>query len=353
MNAFFYQLLQGGTAGIFDTLAYLPAALGFYLALRCLRFPDLTVEGSFVLGQALSAVFIQEHYSPWVALLLSVLGGAACGLGTALQHVLFKIPAFVCGIVTTFGITSFNYRMLGYAAQIGKERIVDTGYIGEASSLNLSGSGVLQRFYEMDLANRSLWGELRIVQSSVLAGMVALVVVVVWLALRSRLGLRVRAFGVHRTAGMIYVRKSSWAIVVGLALANAVVCLSGALAAQAYRLASMETGARLLIPLLAAVVLGEFVVDFVWPWAQKTMRLGSQGKPLLSRPLSLAVAPVVGFLVYNALFLGIAVVIVPAMGSGIGSVSGNNKYWITAAVILLVLIMRKADLGKRPPEEVV
>lgn len=354
MTAFFLQSLQGTAASLFDTLAYLPAALGFYISLRCLRFPDLTVEGSFVLGQALSAVFLVEHYPAGIALLLAAICGALCGLMTAFQHVVFRIPAFVCGIVTTFAVTSVNYRLLGFAGRGANTRIVDSAaYVGETSSVNLGHSGVFEAQYHADFQRRSLWGELRLEQLTMLVLVVMAVVFFTWILLRTLVGLRLRAFGAHRTAASIYVRRSSWAVFAGLALANTLVCFSGALAAQAYRLAALETGAALLIPLLAAVVLGEFIVDFLWPKLRRRVSGTRAVRPLLSRPGSLAMAPVLGFMAYNAVFLGISIIVMPGIGSGRGGVSSNNKYWITAALILVVLILRGPDLGARPPEDVI
>ena len=94
-------------------LVYAFVALGVYLAFRILDFPDLTVDGSFPLGAAVTAVLIIAGVNPWLAALVAMVGGAAAGIVTAMLNVRFKILNLLASILTMIALFSVNLRVMG------------------------------------------------------------------------------------------------------------------------------------------------------------------------------------------------------------------------------------------------
>jgi putative tryptophan/tyrosine transport system permease protein len=360
MEAYF-GILQGLSAGTLSSLPYIPAALGFYIALRCLRFPDLTVEGSFIFGQAITAFGTYNSMDPIWSIIFSLLGGAFLGGLTGFQHKFLKIPAFVCGIVTTFFITTFNYKLFKLAREaffLSQQKLgisIPQDLSGEApSSLNLPGFGIFENAVKNDYAQTGAYGELRVNLLIWLFILIVILLFIVFLFLRSKGGLQLRAFGVHRQAGEIYATKASFSVVRGLVLTNSLVAFSGSIYTQSTGLASIEMGSTLLIPLLAAVVMGEFIVDFLYPhfigFLRRLRNKDFKRSPLLSQPLGLTIAPAVGFFTYNMIFMIIAAILLPKSDS----ISSYYKYLITASIILFILILRRYDNSFRlHPEDVI
>ena len=92
-------------------------ALGVYITFRLLNVSDLTVEGSFATGGAVTVMLLLRGLPAWAALLLAVLVGILTGLCTGLLHTKFGIPAILAGILTQFALYSINLRIMGKANQ--------------------------------------------------------------------------------------------------------------------------------------------------------------------------------------------------------------------------------------------
>ncbi len=350
MSEEFIRVLQGLSVSLHFGLMHVPAALGFFIALRCLRFPDLTVEGSFVFGQVVSAAFLYDSPSGGTAaLIFATLGGGICGLITAFQNQVLKVPSFVCGIVTTFFVTSINYKLLFLAQRHIFSSAEQPAY---PTDMQLPSNGIFEWAVQADRASVTV-GEYRLYELMEVAVITLVVVVAVFLFLRSKTGLRLRAFGLHRRSGEVYSTQSSTAVYGGLFLSNALVGFSGALCAQANRLSSIERGANLLIPLLAAIVLGEFFVAEIWDKPLKKLFCQSKEStcqtPLVSRPLALTLSPCVGFVIYQVMFILIAVVVLPDFTT----LSMQSKYWMTATLILFIFIYRHLTGRAGEPEDVI
>jgi ribose/xylose/arabinose/galactoside ABC-type transport system permease subunit len=100
--------------GAYDQgLAYAGLALGTYLTLRVLNFPDLTVDGSFALGGGAAAVLITEGVPVPAALALAVLFGCLAGMVTGLIHTRLGVNDLFAGILTTTGLYSITLRLMG------------------------------------------------------------------------------------------------------------------------------------------------------------------------------------------------------------------------------------------------
>ena len=214
-------------------LVYAFVAIGVYLAFRVLDFPDLTVDGSFPLGAAVTAVLILAGLNAWLAALVAMAAGAVAGLVTALLNVRFRILHLLASILTMIALFSVNLRVMGKpnVALINADTMLSP-FLG----LGLSGYLVRPLF----------------------VGILAVIaLVVVWRFLTSDAGLAMRATGANprmaraqgvNTAGQIYL---------GMAISNALVALGGALFAQTNGFADVTSGVGTIVVGLAAVIIGE------------------------------------------------------------------------------------------------
>ena len=106
-----YTLLGALEIGLIFSLV----ALGVYISFRLLRFPDLTVDGSFPLGGAVAATMIAAGYDPFTATIVATIAGAVAGLITGWLNVRLKIMDLLAGILTMIALYSINLRIMGKA----------------------------------------------------------------------------------------------------------------------------------------------------------------------------------------------------------------------------------------------
>src|SRR5690554_3199161 len=120
--------------GIFEEgLAYAVLALGIYITYKILDFPDLSVDGTFPLGGAMTALLITAGVNPVLTLLLSFLTGAIAGIVTGIIHVKFKVRDLLSGIIVMTALYSINLRIAGSAnvAIYSKESIFDNAFLND------------------------------------------------------------------------------------------------------------------------------------------------------------------------------------------------------------------------------
>ena len=239
---------------------YALVALALFLSYTILDIADLTTDGAFTLGCAVSAtVCLTGH--PVLALPMAMLAGAAAGFVTAFLQTKLGVPSILAGIITNFGLYSVNLTVMGsanvnlYKSDTSFSLVKETGFAGS-------------------------WHKLLVASVVVLAVCVLLV-----LFLGTRLGLSIRATGDNTDM----VRASSinpvFTITVGLCLANAMTALSGALIAQYQKSADMNLGTGMVVLGLASLIIGQSVI--------------SRGKSGILRGV---VAVVVGSLIYRAIY---------------------------------------------------
>ena len=109
-------------SGIAQGLIWAILTLGVYLTFRILDIADLTVEGTFPLGAAVTVVLINTGMSPALAMLCAVLAGAAAGFVTGFLHTIFQIPAILSGILTMIALYSVNIRIMSDKATVALEQ---------------------------------------------------------------------------------------------------------------------------------------------------------------------------------------------------------------------------------------
>ena len=90
-------------------------ALGVYITYKILDFPDLSVDGTFPLGAAISAVLLTKGINPWLAIAAAIAAGALAGLFTGIIHVKFRVQDLLSGIITMTALYTINLRITGKA----------------------------------------------------------------------------------------------------------------------------------------------------------------------------------------------------------------------------------------------
>lgn len=209
-------------------LLYALVTLGVYLTFRAINFPDLTVDGTFPLGAAVSAALIVNGVNPILATIAAVLAGAFAGLVTGYLHVRWKILGLLAGILTMTALYSINLRIMG------------------RPNIALLTEPTLFSFFT---------GTHAILFT--IAGIVVLVVLLLYWFLSSQYGLALRATGINPRVSPSYGINVGRMTLTGLAVSNALVALTGALFAQAHGFADISMGANTLITGLASVIVGE------------------------------------------------------------------------------------------------
>lgn len=208
-------------------------ALGVYLSFRILDFPDLTVDGSFTLGAAVSATLIVAGMNPYPATGIAMLAGATAGLVTAFLNLRFGILHLLASILTMTALYTVNLRVMGKP---------NVALINEAT--------MLTPFEGLGLTNLYL----RPVFVGVIAVLAALLVA--WF-LRTEYGLAMRATGANKRMARAQGIETNQKTYAGMGLSNALVALAGALFAQTNGFADSTMGIGTIVVGLAAVIIGE------------------------------------------------------------------------------------------------
>ena len=210
-------------------------AMGIFIAYRILSIPDLTIEGSFTIGAAISAVFIISGQSV-LGLPVAAAAGASAGIFTAFLQTKLKIQPILAGILTMTALYSVNLSVMSGRANIALLR-EETLFTILAE---LTGFGRAWR---------------------ILLPLLVTVSVGIALAVffHTRLGLSVRATGDNEEMVRASSINSTFTKAVGLAIGNAVAALCGALIAQYQGFADINMGAGMVVVALASLIIGEAI----------------------------------------------------------------------------------------------
>ena len=211
-------------------------AIGVYITFRILDFADLTVDGSLGLGGAVVVMLILAGFPPYLVLIISFISGLLAGLVTGLLHTLLGIPDILAGILTQIALYSVNLNIMGKANQ--------------AVSVD--------RF--------DLVVSLRYISQAIVVGAIFLIVIIALLYwfFGTEQGFTIRATGCNQEMARAQGISTNKAKVVGLALGNGLVGLSGALVAQYSGNADVNMGRGAIVIGLAAVIIGEVIGNAVF-----------------------------------------------------------------------------------------
>ena len=214
--------------------------LGVLITFRFFRFPDLTAEGSYPLGGAVAGALLVQGLDPFVATLAAAAAGAGAGTITALIHTKLRINNIVAGIIAMTALYSVNLRVMG-----------------KANTPLLSTPSVFSE--TVDWLNRLGLNLHDNVFTTIPIALVLLVgagLALIWF-FATDLGLAVRATGQNEAMIASLGVDTDRTKMVGLALSNSFIALSGALVAQNHGFADIGMGVGILVTGAAAVLIGE------------------------------------------------------------------------------------------------
>ncbi|MDR2509846.1 MAG: ABC transporter permease [Spirochaetaceae bacterium] len=224
-----------------EGLIYALMTLGVFITFRILDFADLTVDGSFPLGGAVTAFCLLNSVHPAVTLALAFLAGCAGGLVTALIHNRLKVPGLLAGILTMTMLYSVNLRIMGGRANVS--------------------------FYSMDTFFSSLKSGTYGFASGDTAILIFLVVLIICvkggldLFFRTDFGLTLGALGGNPQMIISQGINPSYLKAAGIALSNGLVATAGSLASFYNGYADVSSGNGIVVAGLASVMLGEFLLS--------------------------------------------------------------------------------------------
>ncbi len=222
--------------GIFEEgLIYAILALGVLITYRVLDFPDLTVDSSFPLGAAVSAILTVKGMNPVLTLVVAALAGGLAGLVTGLIHVKCKVRDLLSGIIVMTGLYSINLRIAGRANLpfFNMETLFDNAFVDSFPAALQPWSKVIVVFV-----------------------IVMVVKILLDLFMNTKAGFLLRAVGDNRAVVTTLACDDGLVKIEGLIIANMLVALSGAVMAQKNRVFEISMGTGSMVFGLAAVIIG-------------------------------------------------------------------------------------------------
>ncbi len=211
-------------------------ALGIYLTYRILDVADLTVDGSFALGGCTCAALITAGLNPYLSLIVAILAGMLAGFVTGILHTKCQIPAILAGILTQIGLYSINLRIMGRSNTPLLK--VPTIFKGIAEAIGLAQNWV-----------------------SMVVGLIFTIILIVFLYwfFGTEIGSAIRATGNNENMVRSLGMNTNTHKVLGLAISNGLVALSGALVTQSQGYADVKQGTGAIVIGLASIIIGEVI----------------------------------------------------------------------------------------------
>ncbi len=216
-------------------LVYSLLAFGSYISFKILNIADLTVDGSFVLGAAVSAVLVHNGM-PYMGIFLAVLSGAIAGIVTALLQTKMGIQPILSGILTMTGLYSINLMVMSGKANIP----------------------LLNKTNIFTFAENLIGGNLYKVLTLIF--IISLIFAILNWFFRTQLGLSIRATGDNEDMCRASSIDTDAVKIVGFAISNAIVALSGALVAQMQQSADINMGSGMVVISFASIIIGSVLI---------------------------------------------------------------------------------------------
>ena len=212
---------------------YALIAMALFLSYRILDIADLTTDGCFVLGAAVS-VTVTAAGHPILAIFAAMLAGACAGFVTAFLQTKLGVPSILAGIITNTGLYTVNLMAMGWKSN-------QSLLAGRTVFTMLRDRGIGGDWYELLLA----------ASVAILAGLLLV------LFLGTRMGLSIRATGDNPDMVRASSLNPSFTITVGLCLANVLTALSGAVVGQYQKTVDINSGTGIVVIGLACLIIGE------------------------------------------------------------------------------------------------
>lgn len=217
-------------------LIYGIMALGVYITYKILDFPDLSVDGTFPLGAAVTAALIKAGMNPYLTLLVSFAAGVAAGICTGLIHVKCKVRDLLSGIIVMTGLYTINLYIAG------------TNNVPLFSEETIFRNGMISRIFG---ENVPMW-----LNTVIILIVVIICKILLDLYMKSQSGFLLRAVGDNDVIVTSLAKDKGNVKILGLAIANGLVALSGCVFAQQSRVFDISMGTGALVIGLASVIIG-------------------------------------------------------------------------------------------------
>lgn len=219
---------------------YALVALALFLSFRILNIADMTTDGAFTLGCAVSATIAVAGH-PLLALPAAMIAGACAGFITAFLQTKLKIPSILAGIITNTGLYTVNLAVMGFSSNVSMVK---------ANTM-------------FSLVKPYLGSFNKLIPAAVLTVVMGVLLV---LFLKTRLGLSIRATGDNPDMVRASSINTAFTVTVGLCLSNAMTALSGAVLAQYQKTADINLGTGMVIIGLASLIIGETLMPKGKTW---------------------------------------------------------------------------------------
>ena len=212
-------------ATIEQSLIFAIMVLGVYISFRILNFPDMTVDGTFPLGAAISAKLLTLGVNPYLTLLVALVAGAVAGAITGLIHVKLKVKDLLAGILVMTALYSINLRVMGKSniPLFEEDNIFNTEY------------SMMITIVVLILINKFLLDYL----------------------LKTKFGFALKALGDNENLIVSLGLNEEKYKIYGLMIANAFVAFSGAVLAQYQGFADVGMGTGIIVIGLASIIIGD------------------------------------------------------------------------------------------------
>lgn len=215
---------------------YAMLSFGIYITYKILDFPDLSVDGSFPLGAAVTAVLLVKGVNPYLTLLAAVVVGAAAGFVTGFIHVRLKVRDLLAGIITMTALFSVNLQIAG--SNLSVARTTDTVFTAAPTM--------------------ALFGSLSLIWRKLIVSLIIMLICKILLDLyfKTKNGFLLRAVGDNSALVTTLAKDMGRIKIIGLVISNALVALSGAVVCHEQRSFSAMMGTGQMVFGLAAVIIG-------------------------------------------------------------------------------------------------
>ncbi|MDO5563712.1 MAG: ABC transporter permease [Eubacteriales bacterium] len=279
-----------------EGLLYAIVSLGLYITYKILDFPDLTVDGTFPFGSAISAIMILNNVNPVLVLFISFFAGMIIGTITGIIHIKFKIRDLLSGIIVMTALYSIN--------------------------LNIAGRANLPIFNKENIFRNhfSMWifPTLRPYTSLIILIFIVLICkLILDYYFTTKSGYLLRAVGDNGSLVTSLAKNKGNIKIIGLAIANGFVALAGAIYCQHKGFFEISSGTGTVVIALANVIIGT-----------KLCQNNKYIKP--------TTAVIIGSIVYRAIISFVLLLGIPS----------NNLKLITSLLLLIILIVNKSKKGK-------
>lgn len=208
-----------------EGLVFSIVSMGVYITYKILDFPDLSVDGTYPLGAAITAVLLINGVNPWIAIIIATLGGAISGAITGFLHVKLKISNVMSGILVMIALYSVNLRIMG------------------KSNIPL-------------FTTKNIFKTINIKPILIIFLIVLICKIAIDMFLKTKIGFLLIAVGDNeQLVSSLGINKNNIKVL-GLMMSNALVSMAGAIQAQKYGYADVTMGQGVVVMGLATVVIG-------------------------------------------------------------------------------------------------